>query len=385
MVEKVNGPKALYPRQGISPSELESFNGCPYRHFLSYGLNIRPRRRKLETKAKFGTLMHDLLDLCAPLFEGDFKEKLSALEKKYNIDSKETLDERLEALFKGMIATCPMELEGAEEEYMYSQFPSQFLNTLKILLFHMDSGEFRMAFHEEKFSYEVNGVNYSGRIDRADVYKNYLKIIDYKSSNKSLDIAMALEGFNVQMALYLEMLSKNKQLDKGALLYFNTSRRKLSDDGKMYLDGKTAEDFEKEYQMEGWILEEDKHEVMYGIDHNFPESRIAHIKYVKSRDAYSGRLMRKDVLDRFIQEIFNHLHVLVERCFVEGDISIQPAGSDDLGTHMKVNPCQYCDYQDVCMRDPFYHEDRPIKLLEKEEMNQILEGGKQDGESHIDE
>ena len=137
--------------------------------------------------------------------------------------------------------------------------------------------------------------------------------------------------------------------------------------------------------MEGWILEEDKHEVMYGIDHNFPESRIAHIKYVKSRDAYSGRLMRKDVLERFIQEIFNHLHVLVERCFVEGDISIQPAGSDDLGTHMKVNPCQYCDYQDVCMRDPFYHEDRPIKLLEKEEMNQILEGGKQDGESHIDE
>ena len=52
---------------------------------------------------------------------------------------------------------------------------------------------------------------------------------------------------------------------------------------------------------------------------------------------------------------------------------------------MKVSPCQYCDYQDVCMRDPFYHEHREIVLLEKDELEEFLGGGKQDGESNINE
>lgn len=377
--------KAFYKKDAISPSEIETFNACPYKHFLSYGLKIRPKRRKLETRAKFGTLMHDMLDLSAPLFKEDFFHALEKIERKYGISKTEHLDERLENLVLAFLDHYSIELETNEEIYLYRQFPKQFLNTLKILLYHIESGEFRMAFHEEKLSYEINGVKYMGRIDRADVYKNYVKILDYKSSNKSLDLALALEGFNVQMAMYLEMLTKNKGMDKGALLYFNTRQRKIDADGRMNIDGVDASDLEAAYQMEGWILEDSKHEVMYGIDHNFPESKIAHIRYVKSKDAYTGRLLNENQLNHFIDKMFNYLHGLVVRCFDEGDISIAPAGSDNLGTEMKVSPCQYCDYQDVCLRDPFYHEKRKVKEISKEELEIILEGGKENGSSNVNE
>ena len=90
-------------------------------------------------------------------------------------------------------------------------------------------------------------------------------------------------------------------------------------------------------------------------------------------------------MNRLIEGIFSHLHKLVDRCFMEGDISIAPAGSEKLNVQMKVSPCQYCDYQDVCLRDPFYHEHREIVLLEKEKLEEFLEGGRQDGESHSNE
>ena len=57
---------------------------------------------------------------------------------------------------------------------------------------------------------------------------NYLKIIDYKSSNKDLDISLAIQGFNIQMLLYLDTLASKQQLDLGGLLYFNTKKRILS-------------------------------------------------------------------------------------------------------------------------------------------------------------
>jgi len=384
-VKPLNNAKDVYRKKGISPSELETFNACPYKHFLSYGLKIRPRRRKLETRAKFGTLMHDMLDYVASLFSGDFFEALIKLEEEYHLNSQLTLNERLKNLLDAFLKNYMIELEGEEEYYLYKQFPTQFLNTLKILLYHIESGEFRMAFHEEKFMYEKDGVSYLGRIDRADVYKDYIKIMDYKSSNKTLDLALALEGFNVQMAMYLEMLAQNKQMKKGALLYFNTCQRKIDANGNMNLDGTTSQDFEAAYKMEGWILEDSKHEVMYGIDHNFPDSQIAHMRYVKSKDGYTGHLLKDDQLDVFISKIFAYLHQLVERCFNDGDISISPAGSDDLETHMKVSPCQYCDYQDVCLRDPFYHENRQIKVLKKDELEKLLEGGNEDGQSDINE
>lgn len=80
---------------------------------------------------------------------------------------------------------------------------------------------------EERVYDKIQDIELKGFIDRVDLYQNYLKVIDYKSSNKELNLELARLGFNMQMLIYLEMLSKNKNYDKGAVLYFNTKKRML--------------------------------------------------------------------------------------------------------------------------------------------------------------
>lgn len=374
----------LYLKHGqkqASPSELENFNQCPFRHFVSYGLKVYPEQNGLETKRRFGTLMHDFLDACADLMHHDFLNRLTAKEKLYHLTPSSTLDERLFRLFEALLQENGFVAENAEEKFLYDLFPKQFLNNLKVLLHHIEKGEFDLAYHEYPISAKQEKITYVGRIDRADLYQDYLKILDYKSSHKKLELGLAMQGFNMQMLLYLELLAQKENLKKGAALYFNTSPRKLRSKGRMNLDPTSATDYLAEYQMEGYVLEEEKHEVMHAIDSDYPHSQIAMMRYVKSKDAYTGHLLTKSQWDYLLQNVFAHLQQLVTRCFEEGEIAIYPAGSKESALNMKVSPCRFCDYQSLCLRDPFYHEQREIQNYSQKEIAILLEGGKIDESS----
>lgn len=371
--------KKLYQKNQIfqmSPSEMESYNKCPYQHFLSYGMKFKVKTKEMVTKASFGTLMHEMLDRFACLFGFPFEERLTTMERKYRLAGADSLDERLAQLVVAVLATLNFVPQNQEETYLYKIFPAQFLNTLKVLLYHLYQGKFELCYHEQAIYRHEDFGDYRGYVDRADRYQNYVKIIDYKSSQKSIDLGLALQGFNIQMLVYLDMLSRQEKLEKGAVLYFNTSPRKLSSQFSMDLEGTSDQDFLKAYQMRGLILSDDKHEVMYGIDENFSESLVAKISYVKSSNDYKGDLIGKEQFDRLLELIFNHLHDLVDACFMNGNIDIYPAGSKEGAIKMKVSPCAYCPFRNVCLRDPFYHEEREIMNLSKDEIEKIMnEGG----------
>ena len=93
---------------------------------------------------------------------------------------------------------------------------------------------FELSACEERVYDKIQDIELKGFIDRVDLYQNYLKVIDYKSSNKELNLELARLGFNMQMLIYLEMLSKNKNYDKGAVLYFNTKKRMLKSETVSY-------------------------------------------------------------------------------------------------------------------------------------------------------
>ena len=60
--------------------------------------------------------------------------------------------------------------------------------------------------------------------------KNYARIVDYKSSNKEIDLNLAMQGFNIQMLVYLDMLCKQENKDRAGMLYFNMKKRILTRD-----------------------------------------------------------------------------------------------------------------------------------------------------------
>ena len=54
----------------------------------------------------------------------------------------------------------------------------------------------------------IHQILFKGFVDRIDAYDNYVSIIDYKSSSKNIDLNLAMQGFQIQMLLYLQMVTK---------------------------------------------------------------------------------------------------------------------------------------------------------------------------------
>lgn len=88
------------------------------------------------------------------------------------------------------------------------------VNTIIVLINQMKVSDFKIVGSEVKICQQYPNFKLDGVVDRIDQYDKYLKIIDYKSSDKNLDISLAIQGFNIQMLLYLDSLTKQKKLER---------------------------------------------------------------------------------------------------------------------------------------------------------------------------
>ena len=231
-------------------------------------------------------------------------------------------------------------------------------NTIIVLAKQMQHGLFELSACEERVYDKIQDIELKGFIDRVDLYQNYLKVIDYKSSNKELNLELARLGFNMQMLIYLEMLSKNKNYDKGAVLYFNTKKRMLKSEISI-LEKQDPESFFKLYKMDGYCVDDTYLE----IDHEMEqESDIIKIKLKKDGSPYSNaKIISHDELDILLQEITLHIQSLYQQ-MITGDIRIYPTRSDNPNIDMHINPCRFCHYKAICNYDIFYNEDHQIEL-----------------------
>ncbi len=364
-----------YYGSSLSPYALETFASCPFRYFLKYGMNLKTPSQKWEAARHAGLKIHDLLDKLADLFAGDFFAALGNQEEKLELSHEGSLDERLARLLEKM--SDGLEAENAEEAWLYSLLPERAAQLVKILAYQHTQGHFQLAYHEKNVHGQWDGYEFAGRVDRADVFRDYLMVLDYKSSQKKLDPGLALEGFNIQLLVYLLLLSEDKI--PGAVLYFNSAPKNMTGKGKWTLPENGAQDFLKLYRLDGLIRLDDKHDVLYGLDEKYRSGDVVKARYVKSQDAISGDVLEAESFDLFLGKIKDLCVNLARRIQDEGAIDIAPAGSFSGNVNRVVNPCPYCDYRLVCLRDPFYHEGREVHPLKKDDVLTLLKGAKKDG------
>jgi len=67
----------------------------------------------------------------------------------------------------------------------------------------------------------------TGRVDRVDALihegSEYLKIIDYKTGNTKFDPEEARAGVQLQLMLYMDMLTKQRAAKPGGVFYFHVN------------------------------------------------------------------------------------------------------------------------------------------------------------------
>lgn len=390
--------KALYQKSDgklyTSSSQLETFNGCPYRHYLTYGLQVYPLKQQVIEISDIGTLQHALVEKLTPLYQSKKQTENRAvldqmLEERTLIKTTDTIQD-IKALISDIIQkeldNNPKLLSKIENDVASSFIVQRMIDNsiqhLFVLLYHSSVGEFEVLATEKWVQKKVNhGIILSGKVDRVDLYQDYLKVVDYKSSNKSLDLALAIQGFNMQMLVYLDMLSTTLHKKKGAVVYFNLSKRNIKAKEKMSLKEETLENFIKEYKMQGYAINDSMHTVISGIDKDYSlgNSSIMNLRYVKSSNQYKGNLLSQQEMEELLNLINQRLDQLVENIFVEGDIAIMPSSHELSAIKMKVHPCRFCEYRSVCQKDVFYNQDRMIINYTSEEVKEKLRGDQHHG------
>ena len=81
--------------------------------------------------------------------------------------------------------------------------------------------EFEFEFKNIKFDKDVF---LNGRVDRIDILnlnsEKYLRVIDYKSSKRSMNLKNIRDGLELQLLMYLKVLCDGKKIKPGGAYYF---------------------------------------------------------------------------------------------------------------------------------------------------------------------
>ncbi|MCD7892687.1 MAG: PD-(D/E)XK nuclease family protein [Erysipelotrichaceae bacterium] len=324
----------------MSVSQIETYNGCPFRYFMKYGLKIYPLSDNILENYEIGDLVHYILK--RNINDNHIHNTII-----YYLSQHEDIRKKIE--------------NNPTNQYFIEQIEKNIDSVLKVLQFFLKQSSFEINQKEMKIESDINDIHFKGIIDRYDTYHDYSCIIDYKSSNKEIDLNLAMQGFNIQMLLYLQMITKINQTKPGAVLYFNDTKHILSTDSK---DKINIDDYIKEYQYNGYVIDDGTHEVIHALDPSMgTSSKIIKVKYVKKRQEYDGHILSENQFNILMEEIEKHIVKLYQN-MMNGQINISPKGSDDNNIHHKVNPCRYCDYHSICSFDVFYNDYDLVKDLD---------------------
>ncbi len=238
--------RALYPDpMRTSVSRLERFSACPFAHFAGDALRLAERELYRLEPPGMGTFIHEALRRLLDDL-GD-ERRLAAMGDDDISDSVARVVQELAPRLQNEILRS-----SARYRHIEQVLTRVLRRSAMMLREHASRSEFRSIHREVAFGLAPgcsdedgdlpglrlqleNGrrVELVGRIDRVDVAKagdvSYLRVIDYKSSRRTLRLSDVYHGLALQLLVYLAVVAEHaEKLADGAIcpagaLYFPAS------------------------------------------------------------------------------------------------------------------------------------------------------------------
>ncbi len=347
----------------LSATRVEEYMLCPFSYYLKNGLQIYGEQKKEINHLETGNLVHYCLQqlfLACPTqesFQALTLEAITAMVRQYAADYQETAlggafgkTPRFLRNYARITDGIPQLVQHLQAELRQSRFTPSDVEL--VLSEKSDAKPIRLT--------APNGVELilNGKIDRVDLFtdqgKRYVRVIDYKTGSKVLELGNLLYGIDMQMLLYLFSITEPGGKYPGAVpagvLYTPASppvcsaqrnRDDLAGVGA-YQDG--------HYRMNGILLRD--RQVLQAMEENLSGVYIP-VKLDKS-DSGSGEpvLTPKSLCSlseaqfrRLRKHAYSLLTDMVQRLY-SGDIAANPLQRKD------KTPCSYCDYAEICGNVP---------------------------------
>lgn len=307
-----------------SISSFERWFHCPASYFLSHGLKIRESKLPEFNIAMIGTLQHAVLE-----------EVLTKYHKDISLLSEQQLSEIIDHIFNPVIHLFK------KQESLLTATKMRCLRNMTIIFEFLNEMESNTDFEpyavEKHFKKTLNEdhevpVVIQGIIDRIDMTHDMIRILDYKSSHKTLSVSKIQSGLQLQLLTYLHIASCIYQKNAAGCYYVSIK----NDDIKAEIskvDGRKFEiiDPDKSNERALWV-QSNRLDGMTFENTNMLDFDGTHIKNFKN--GRPSKIYLIEDLDGLITTIYDYLATQVS----SGNISLTP--TDDA--------CTFCETFSIC-------------------------------------
>ncbi|MCR5501428.1 MAG: PD-(D/E)XK nuclease family protein [Lachnospiraceae bacterium] len=365
-----------------SVSRIETLSACAYAHFLAYGIGLKERDEYEFRPVDFGNICHEVLQ----------RYNLRLREKGYDLsncpeeEGDRILREELEEICAGYGEHILH--SSSRNEYMIERIHTILKRTVDVFRHQLLKGTFSPWEAEYPFSEEMDlgdgaKMLLRGRVDRIDLCENndrsFIKILDYKSGNKTLEEDALYYGLQLQMPLYMAYILKlfrerypEKHADMGAMLYYHLEDPVISDSSMP--DPEKAEKMTvRSLRPNGLVSGEA--DCVFSLDRTLKEPSVdSDVIPVGTRADGSYKSRSGIVMPEEYRAIENYVTEYVKKSgkrILNGDIAVDPKD------HRGSDSCKWCSFRDICGFDEKLSGYRMNELpaLEREEaMRRIREG-----------
>ncbi|WP_047152892.1 helicase-exonuclease AddAB subunit AddB [Aneurinibacillus tyrosinisolvens] len=382
--------QALYGKHlKASVSRMEKFQACPYAQFASYGLRLKERELYRLEAPDIGQLFHGTLKLIGEHIQ---QEKLSWAE--LESEALRTLaSEKVDVLTP--LLQREILLSSNRHHYLTHKLKNVVGRAAQVLGEHARRSQFEPK--ELELAFGANGklpaltftlpngctMELVGRIDRVDGAVGeqglLLRVIDYKSSQTSLQLTDVYFGLSLQMLTYLDVLISHakavfgeKALPAG-VLYFHVHNPMLQNSSPMSGEAIQRE-LGKHFKMKGLVVADREIVRLMDTELDTGHSDILPVSIKKDGTFYSNAAVATaeqfEMLRRYTRRVIREIGMNI----TDGMVAISPYRKK------KKTACTFCSYRSVCQFDPLI-ETNEFRILREEPKEKIW----QDVARHIEE
>ncbi len=315
----------LFFRDGsISPTALENYFSCPFKHFVERGLKLKEREEATVLAVDTGDFVHLLLQKTAQrAAEIETEEELRAFAMQEGAAILKTSVYALQQdTASGIVFSEKLLKEGADVAVaVYRQIKNS-------------------DFQVEKTEAPVRGEFFHGKVDRVDGTDKYVRVVDYKTGSIDDKASSYYMGRKIQMQLYMSEL-KGERIPAGVFYFPASLNYEKTDEGRFRMQG---------------FLNGNEEALLAGDKHLSKDDPTRRSEYFPS--ALKNNSMTRRVMDEETFRDFLDYSVFVARQGVnelkEGFIAPSPCESG----------CAYCKYGGMCGFNKDVQKERKTTSIE---------------------
>ncbi|OLS36489.1 helicase-exonuclease AddAB subunit AddB [Bacillus sp. MRMR6] len=344
-----------------SVSRMELYNGCAFSHFAQHGLKLRERQIFRLEAPDIGELFHAAL------------KHISDIVNEQKISWSQLSRQQCEELSREAVSALAPKLQNeillsSERHHYIKRKLEQIITRASLVLSeHAKVSGFSPIGLELGFgrngklpplSFSLkNGkkMELAGRIDRVDQAVSqdhgvYLRVVDYKSSEKDVNLSEVYYGLALQMLTYLDIVIAhsdelvNMKASPAGVLYFHVHNPLINTKKMLTLD-EIEKEMMKKFKMNGLMLSNEN--VIRLMDQTLESGDSQIIAAGIKKDGNLTKKSKVASLDEFdtLKTYVRRLYQKTGDAIVDGHVEISPFKLKD------KSPCTFCSYKSVCQFD----------------------------------